>query len=94
MRVNPTVALTLILLSLMLSAGMTSAIWGYKLGRESLKGVTQPNTRPINNADGSSEQQHRGELTLLKEVDILANVKAQIEGGGAAPAEAPAPAAP
>lgn len=94
MKVNPTVALTLILLSLMLSAGMTSAIWGYRLGRESLKGVTQPNTRPINNADGASEQHHRGELTLLKEADILANVKAQVEGGGAPPAENPAPASP
>lgn len=94
MKVNPTVALTLILLSLMLSAGMTSAIWGYKLGRESLKGVTQPNTRPINNADGSPEQHHRGELTLLKEADILANVKAQVEGGGAPPAESPAPVSP
>lgn len=94
MKVNSTVALTLILLSLMLSAGMASAVWGYKLGRESLKGVTQPNTRPINNADGSQAQSHRGDLPLLKEADILANVKAQIEGGGAPPAENPAPAAP
>jgi hypothetical protein len=94
MKVNPTVALTLILLSLMLSAGLTSAVWGYRLGRESLKGVTQPNTRPINSAEGSQEHHPRGELTLLKEADILANVKAQIEAGGVPPAETPAPASP
>lgn len=93
MKINPTVALTLILLSLMLSAGLTSAVWGYKLGRESLKGVTQPNTRPINNAEGTQDHHHRGELTLLKEADILSNVKAQVEGGGAPPAS-PAAASP
>lgn len=87
MRVNPTIALTLVLLSLMLGAGLTSAVWGYKLGRESLKGVTQPNTRPINNGDGSQgSQARREELVFLKEEDILANVKAQVEGGGV-PAE-------
>lgn len=86
MRVNPAVALTLVLLTLMLGAGMTSAIWGYSLGRDSLKGVTQPNTRPVNNSDGSQDNHlRREELVFLKEEDILANVKAQIEGGGVAP---------
>ncbi|PSB09527.1 hypothetical protein C7B61_05740 [filamentous cyanobacterium CCP1] len=81
MKVNPAVALTLILLSLMLGAGLTSAMWGYRLGRESLKGVTQPNTRPINsseNAQGASGR--REELIFFNEEDILANVKAQIQG--------------
>lgn len=82
MRVNPTIALTLILLSLMLGAGMTSAVWGYRLGRESLKGVTQPNTRPINGDGSQGSHTRREELVFLKEEDILANVKAQVEGGG------------
>lgn len=72
----------------MLGAGVTSAVLGYRLGRESLKGVTQPNTRPINSAEGSSgELAHRQSIVFLKEQDILANVKAQIESGGAAPAD-------
>jgi hypothetical protein len=82
MKVNPAVALTLILLSLMLGAGITSAVWGYRLGRESLKGVTQPNTRPINSVEGASQGSsgRREELVFLNEADILANVKAQIQG--------------
>ncbi|NJR58315.1 MAG: hypothetical protein HC769_05305 [Cyanobacteria bacterium CRU_2_1] len=76
---NSTVALTLILLSLMVSAGVASALWGYHLGRDSLKGVTQPDARPINNvAEGDARREG---LTLLREEDILANVKARIEGG-------------
>lgn len=90
MRINSTVALTLILLSLMLGMGVTSALFGYRLGRESLKGVTQPNTRPINSADAASNNERRQDMVFLKEEDILANVKAQIEGGGVAPSAAPA----
>jgi hypothetical protein len=81
MKVNPAVALTLILLSLMLGAGITSAVWGYRLGRESLKGVTQPNTRPINGSEGAhGSSVRREELVFFNEADILANVKAQIQG--------------
>lgn len=88
MRVNSTIALTLILLTLMVSAGLASAIWGYNLGRESLKGVTQPNTRPINNANGTQENlARREEIILLKEEDILVNVKAQIEGATQEPVQ-------
>ncbi|GAB4378412.1 MAG: hypothetical protein Kow00121_30180 [Elainellaceae cyanobacterium] len=72
----------------MIGAGLTSGFWGYSLGRESLKGVTQPNTRPVNNTDSAQgSNSRREELVFLKEEDILANVKAQIEGG-AAPADA------
>jgi hypothetical protein len=80
MKVNPAVALTLILLSLMLGAGITSAIWGYRLGRESLKGVTQPNTRPISSENAQGPSGRREELVFFNEDDILANVKAQIQG--------------
>jgi hypothetical protein len=81
-KVNPTVTLTLILLSLMVGAGITSASWGYKLGREALKGITQPDTRPINNITDSQGKALRreGSLAFLKESDILANVKARMGG--------------
>ncbi|WP_416670609.1 hypothetical protein [Egbenema bharatensis] len=80
MKVNPAVALTLILLSLMLGAGITSAMWGYRLGRESLKGVTQPNTRPISAEGTQGPTGRREELVFFNEDDILANVKAQVQG--------------
>jgi hypothetical protein len=87
-KVNPTVTLTLVLLFLMIGAGITSASAGYKLGREALKGITQPDTRPINNITDSQGKPLRreGNLALLKEKDILANVKARI-GGTAEKAE-------
>jgi hypothetical protein len=82
MRVNPTVVLTLILLSLMFGAGLTSAIYGYRLGRGALKGITQPDARPVNNlSDAQGRPIRREGLTFLKESDILTNVKARIEGG-------------
>jgi hypothetical protein len=85
-KVNPTVTLTLVLLFLMIGAGITSASWGYKLGRQALKGITQPDTRPINNVTDSQGKPLRreGSLALLKEKDIIANVKARVGGKDAA----------
>ncbi|HEY9698087.1 MAG TPA: hypothetical protein V6D10_12535 [Trichocoleus sp.] len=81
-RVNLTVVLTLILLTLMVGAGLTSATWGYKTGREALKGITQPDARPVNNMmDGKGKPIKREGLTFLKEEDILKNVKAKIDAG-------------
>jgi hypothetical protein len=81
MKVNPTLALTLILLSLMIGAGVVSGSWGFAIGREALKGVTQPDSRP--RQGGSSTQgnaPHRQQLMLLKEEDIIKNVKARTSG--------------
>lgn len=82
----------------MVGAGITSASWGYKLGREALKGITQPDTRPVNGITDSQGKSLRreGDLAFLKENDILANVKARREGTAeaAAPAKAAAPEAP
>jgi hypothetical protein len=81
MRLNFAVIFTFILLSLMVSAGVISSAWGYRLGREALKGITQPDTRPTNNMarrNGGSAQGNN--LVFLKEEDILAEVKARMEG--------------
>lgn len=87
MRVNPTVLLTLILLTLMFGAGLTSAVYGYRLGRGALKSITQPDARPVNNlADAQGKPIRREGLTFLKEADILNSVKARMDGG--APANA------
>ncbi len=87
-RVNSTVVLTLVLLTLMIGAGVTSASVGYRLGREALKGITQPDARPINKlSDSQGKPVHREGLTFVKESTILDNVKAQIDGNGDAPAQ-------
>ena len=82
MKLNSTVALTLILLVSMVVAGLVSASWGSSLGREALKGITQPDTRPNNNKSGNrAGTTRREELAVLPESDIIANVKVRMNGG-------------
>jgi hypothetical protein len=79
MAVNSTVVLTLILLALMFGAGVTSSVLGFTTGREALKGTTQPDVRPSNNA-GSGKQgtvASKDQVSILKEKDILKTVKAR-----------------
>lgn len=76
MKLNSTVALTLILLVSMVAAGFASASWGTALGREALKGITQPDTRPTSNKAGGQTGARREELAVLPENTIIANVKA------------------
>lgn len=79
MKVNSTLALTLVLLSAMVGAGVFSAAWGYAVGGEALKGVTQPNGRPGQGLAGHDSPQ-RHQIPLLKETDILRSVRAQMSG--------------
>lgn len=83
MKLNSTVALTLSLLILMLGSGYASAIWGFTVGHEAVKGVTQPDGRPTSKFKlrkaGAGQQRA---VVMLKEEDILAAVKARIEGKG------------
>lgn len=79
MKFNSTVALTLILLAMMLGAGFVSAMWGFSLGHEALKGVTQPDVRPTKKLANNQEVEPGGkEVALLNERDILVNVHAYI----------------
>lgn len=95
MKLNSTVALTLILLVSMVAAGLVSASWGTVLGREALKGVTQPDTRPTNNkAGGQARSARREELTVLPENTIIANVKIRMNGGSEKDLKASLPAKP
>lgn len=95
MKLNSTIGLTLLLLASMLAAGVFSAVAGMSLGREALKGITQPDTRPTNNlTNRKGDATRKNELTILQEDKILATVKARIGGKGttAPKAIAPAPA--
>lgn len=68
----------------MTGAGVISSACGFAIGREALKGITQPEIRPINNTGNQKKNNlpRRAQSLLLKEDDILADVKAQIEGDG------------
>lgn len=79
MKLNSTVALTLILLTLMAAAGVASGIWGYALGREALRGVTQPDVRPTSlGGEASREQGSRDEIIIIPESKIIEDVKNRI----------------
>ncbi|MDX2096449.1 MAG: hypothetical protein SFW36_01625 [Leptolyngbyaceae cyanobacterium bins.59] len=80
---NANIALTLILLALMTGAGVVSASYGFAIGREALKGITQPDIRPINTVNNrKNKAPQRAQSLFLKEEKILSEVKAQIEGDG------------
>jgi hypothetical protein len=80
---NPAVAFTLILLSLMIGSGVVSASWGFTLGRQALTGVRQPETRPTSGAPVNREGGNPGQgaVTFADEAEILQQVKARISGG-------------
>lgn len=83
MRLNSTVALTLILLALMLGAGFVSAMWGFAVGHEALKGVRQPDVRPTNKlANGKRIASGQKGVEILQEDKILVSVHAQMQGKG------------
>ncbi len=78
MRLNPTVALTLILLFLMFGAGFVSAAWGFSLGRKALQEVTQPDIRPNSDAgDRQTGQSRNNAVDFLSEEEILEQVESQ-----------------
>lgn len=81
MKVNPTVVLTFLLLSMMFGAGALSASLGLELGKAALKEVTQPDVRPNTSGDQNSPATGKGQgLKLLKEDEVIKTVKARIAG--------------
>jgi len=81
MKWNSTIGLTLILLASMLITGVFSGIAGTRLGREALKGITQPDTRPNNLANRKGDLPRKDEVLILPEDKIIASVKTRISGG-------------
>ena len=81
---NPAVAFTLILLSLMIGSGVVSASWGFTLGRQALTGVRQPETRPTSGSPVAREAgaASHGDVILVNEAEVLEQVKARVSGGG------------
>lgn len=90
MRINPTVVLTFLLLTMMFGAGGVSARWGLSLGKKALKEITQPEISPTSKRDDGQGSLVEGEgIVFLKEKEVLTNVKAQMDGK--VPVEEPKP---
>lgn len=80
MKLNTTVALTIVLLVLMLGAGFVSGMWGFALGHEALKGVSQPEGRPSAKTKTQKDAPPgTQELVFFKETDIIKNVRVKIQ---------------
>ena len=88
MKINSTVALTFTLLTLMVGAGVCTAAWGFAIGREALKGITQPDSRPTNKGTAQNSS-GREDLVILKEEDIIKSVKDKTSSTGRAASPSP-----
>ena len=81
MRINSTVLLTLILLTMMLGAGSVSAFWGFTIGSSALKGVSTPDGRPTSKfPSGKTAYPQDGKVNFLKEEEILKIARARVQG--------------
>jgi len=89
MGLNSTVIMTVVLLVMMFGAGIFSSAWGYKLGREALKEITQPDVRPSNLTEKANNAPRNEGVKFLTEEEILASVKKRMEGGEEATAAPP-----
>ncbi len=89
MKLNSTVTFTFALLFLMLGAGLASAFSGFAIGRDALKGITQPDSRPQKTrAKSANSTEAKDGMTLMNESDIIKSMKERIastaKGGGRA----------
>jgi hypothetical protein len=89
-HINPTIALTFILLTMMAGAGFVSGSWGYAKGREALRGITQPETQPDGGQGLASQLDTRDEVPFLNEDDVIAEIKARMESDRTYTARRPA----
>lgn len=81
MKLNSTLGLTLMLLVMMLGAGSASAWWGYTLGYEALKSVTQPDVNPAKKlANSQNDSEHENGFTIVEEEEILMRVNGYMQG--------------
>ncbi len=86
MRINSTVALTFILLTLMFGAGIVTGAWGFAIGREALKGITQPDARPTNKVSKKNGSARAPDaLVVLQEDEIIKKVKTRLDGNAKSP---------
>jgi hypothetical protein len=89
MKFNSTVVYTFVLLFLMIGAGVASAVSGFSMGREALKGITQPDSRPNKGKANKTGVVAKEDLQLLKEDDIVKSMKERIDSSAKNGAKAP-----
>ena len=95
MRLRASLVYTLAMLFLMIVAGIVGMTLGATLGREALKGVTQPDfglsSRTASSSDEEDNVEAGQEVAFLSEAEVLKRVKERLASKGKA---TPAPAIP
>lgn len=89
LRLSSSAKFTLFLLFVMFLIGGATALVGYMFGRNSLRGITQPDVNPFLNSAGNLNQHPRQGVSFLKEEELIKQVKAQTQGNSTK--EAPKP---
>jgi hypothetical protein len=89
MKFNSTVVYTFVLLFLMIGAGVASAVSGFSMGREALKGITQPDSRPNKGKANKTGVVSKEDLQLLREDDIVKSMKERIDSSAKGGSKAP-----
>ena len=67
--------------------GAATGFVGYLFGRNSLKGITQPDLNPFLNSVGDTSENPRQGLGFLKEDELIKKVQVQTRGAEAKPAK-------
>lgn len=67
--------------------GAATGFVGYLFGRNSLRGITQPDLNPFLNSAGETNQSPRQGVSFLKESELIKKVQAQTRGSTAKPAK-------
>ncbi|MFN3679616.1 hypothetical protein [Thermosynechococcus sp.] len=76
---HPGILTSLVLISTTAAITLVTALIGYHLGRESLRGVSQPVVNPILGSAVNANDQTQGERSpILDEAQIIAQTKARI----------------
>lgn len=85
MKLNSTITLTIVMLTILLGAGLASGYVGYALGSVSLEGVTQPDVdrgKPAKNSqDQKTDAKNKG-LKILEEKEIIAQARQLMQPSG------------
>lgn len=95
-RLRASLLYTLSMLFLMIVAGVIGMTLGNSLGRDALKGVTQPDfglsSRTTTREDNEDEPAPGQEVAFLSEAEILTQVKERLANQGVAPSQPVVPA--
>ncbi|MGH2414707.1 MAG: hypothetical protein ACRDEA_13675, partial [Microcystaceae cyanobacterium] len=79
MKLNSRIASISVFLIMMLGAGIASAWWGFTIGHEALKGVSQPDVNPAKERNKNQQASAQSEeFKPVSEKEILTKVQAYI----------------